>query len=494
MVSPNPPPRSAFSDVFGTDENIPLKLSILPVAAWVCGCLLSGVPCLAQAHQAAPSTRKFAYTGAALSTYPRLSRAPGRVFEDFQGRPTLVPRFLAANGFNAVRVLVTYGQPAVTHAVNNSDYDHREANYQLDFGGQDWQIALAKEARRQGQKVVLTLQFGQEKPALGADNWHEFIPDAWLGLSYAQTLGKIDAGTRQLLRPFLQAGVQPDILIVENESDSGMLFQTVNAQGRMVVRDTKSIDPFSDSATGNFSNWPKCAGYYKREILSVKDELKREGFNPARTRIAVHGSTTPGHTRFLFNNIFHNKPDADSVYYAGGVPKGVVTAVPASLRKLRLCDLVDIMGFSFYPDPPPSGTPTAFAASLKQMTDDLAYFSTILPRYGRAKQCLVIEFGVPTDKSVGFDVPRQQQFVKAFFQALAPYPWTLGALWWEPAYARNNWSHDEGSLYRVTAWDTRRQDYPAFKPVATIRTWGSFAAPPAKTLSAKSLSASPISR
>ncbi|MGI4789769.1 MAG: glycosyl hydrolase 53 family protein [Janthinobacterium lividum] len=461
--------------------------SFLPLAALLSGLLLAGADCPAQAQEyhPVPTARKFPYVGSALSDQPRLARVPGRVYDDFAGKPTNLPAFLASNHFNAVRLLVNVTQPP-TAGVDNRDIDHREANYLLDFGGEDWQVAEARQAKKLGQRVVLTLQFGQEKP-LGADNWHEFIPDAWLGLNYVQTLGKIDSGTRRMLLPFLKAGIQPDMLIIENESDSGMLFQTVDTHGKMTVRNDRTTDPFSGAATGNFSIWPKCAGYYKREILSAKDAIKQAGFDPARTRIAVHGSTTPGHARFLFNNIFRNKPDAESVYYSGGTPKGVVSAVPASLRKLRLADMVDVMGFSFYPDPPHGGTKAAFDASLRQMNDDLAYYNTVLPGYGRyaagpfrgqaKKQSLVIEFGVPTDAAAGFTGPRQGQFVTAFFDSLAAYPWTLGALWWEPGYARNNWAHGEGSLYRTTKLDPKHGDYAVLKPVATIKTWGAFAAP-----------------
>jgi hypothetical protein len=440
----------------------------------------------AQDYNPAPTARKFFIVGSCLSDQPRLSKVPGRTYLDFQGRPVNLPQFLRANGFNAVRLLVNIMQPDITTGVDNKDIDHRESNYLLDWGGEDLQVAEARQARTLGQNIILTLQFGQEKP-LGPDNWHEFIPDSWLGLNYGQTLVKIDKGIRKMLLPFLAAGIQPDILIIENESDSGMLFQTVDSNGKMVLRDDKTTNPMSDAASGYFADWPKAAGYYKRAILSAKDAIRKAGMDPAYTRIAVHGSTSPGHARFLFNNIFCNRQDAENVYYRYGKPIGVVTAVPAALRKIHLRDLVDIMGFSCYPDPPYNGTKRAFDASLEQLTDDLAYYNSILPAYGKyntgpyygqpRKQSLVVEFGVPTNQHYGFDVPRQQRFVTAFFNDISVYPWMLGAEWWEPGYGRNNWCNNQGSLYRTTKWNSKLNDYAVLAPITTIKTWGSFANP-----------------
>ncbi len=456
-------------------------------AIMISGVLLAVPTGTARSQTAGPpsAARRFPYVGACLSCEPRLEKMPGRRYLDFQGRPVDPVRFFAANGFNAVRVEVTNGQSDKTPPIDNRDADHREANYQLDFGGRDAQVAMAGRARALGEHVVLTLQFGQDKPI--DSNWHEFIPDAWLGLTYRQMLDKIDTGTRQMLRPFLHAKIQPDIIICENEADSGMLFQTVGRDGKMTLRDDSKADPFSDDATGMYTNWPKCAGYFKREILSAKDELRKEGFDPAQTRFAVHTTTNPYRARSTFDRIFRGKLDAESIYYEDGKPRGVVTAVPEGLRRIHLRDLVDIMGFSCYPIMPDDGSPAAIADSLQQVTGDLAYFNTVIPSFGRytrgpfrgqsKKQVLVVEFSVATDEHTGFDVAAQQRFVTEFFHRLSAYPWTLGALWWEPTYANNNWNHHEGALYRNGAWDAKRQDTPDMTPVATIKTWGTFAAP-----------------
>lgn len=446
--------------------------------------VVSQTPSKAQVYNPTPTTRKFPYVGAALGVHDRLEKVPGRKYLDFHGKPVDAVKFLAANGFNAVRVgAVTYGQPLTTTSLNNTDADHRELNFQLDWGGIDRQVATARRARALGEKVVLTIQFGQD---LGPDSWHEYIPKNMLGLTYTQTLQTIDDTTRLLLDQFLNARIQPDIIICENEAESGMLFQYVGADGKMAIRDRPDKDVFSDSATGIFSILPKYAGYFKQEILSAKSQLKKRGFDTTKTRFALHTTTNPDRARSVFDRVFHNPhPNAESVYYdKNDKPQGVVTAVPASLRKLRLADLVDIIGFSCYPGLPKDGTQAGFTAALSgkngsmDLIDDLAYFNAIIPQYGRyskepfqgqyRKQALVVEYGTGAGSAPGFDMARQDKFTVAFFNELAKYEWTLGALWWEPTYGHNNWYGHDGSLYR----DLQN---PILTPISTIKVWGSFA-------------------
>ena len=307
---------------------------------------------------------------------PDKSWCPGRVWLDYAGKPADPVRFLADNGFNAVRVTVEYGHPLATdmkaiEAENHGGYDAREKMYLTNMGGIDLQVALAKSCRNLGMKVVLTIHFGQDKDV--ANNWHEFIPDDWLRLDYRQTLEKIDGETRRLIRCFLTSGVQPDIVIVENEADSGMLFQYLNDRGEMATRHGEEY-ALNDKATGNFTVWPKCAGYFKRVILSVKDELQKHQMDVARTRIAVHTTCNPGRARSTFDRIFLNKDDADAVFYGdAGQPLGLVEAVPKELRDVKLSDLVDVIGFSYYPQIPEKEPGFAYKDSFEQLAGDLAH-------------------------------------------------------------------------------------------------------------------------
>ena len=42
--------------------------------------------------------------------------------------------------------------------------------------------------------------------------------------SYVQMLSAIDAEMRHQIRPFLEAGIVPDVVVLENEGSSGMLY------------------------------------------------------------------------------------------------------------------------------------------------------------------------------------------------------------------------------------------------------------------------------
>ncbi len=444
--------------------------------------LVSVGACAAQnagAPDAGAPTRKFDYAGACISTAPRLEAISGRVYLDFRGEPTDPIALMQRDGFNAWRLFAAYRDTPESDepfsndnvAKNGRDLNGREENFALNFDAPSSRLALAKRVNVGGDKIVLTLQFGQNGPV---DNWHEYIPWSWLGLNYVQTLDKIDADTRVMLRPYLRAGIAPDVIVVENEADSGMLLQYLGDDGKMHIRDT-STDPNDDTAGGSYGNYPKYAGYFKREILSARDEIKKGGFDPAKTRFAFHTTTNPFRNRSMWERTFENRPDADRINYdKDGKLLGLNTAVPAAVRDVKLSDLVDIIGFSVYPPELKDDSPASIDASLQQFREDLAYFNERLPKYGTyqsgpfqgqpKKQALVIEFGA-----------KNGAIVPPFFAAMAPYSWMMGALWWEPTYGSNNWFGSQGSLYRRTVWDEKLEIWATFKPVPWLKTWGSYA-------------------
>ncbi len=70
--------------------------------------------------------------------------------------------------------------------------------------------------------------------------------------------------------------------------------------------------------------------------------------------------------------------------------------------------------------------------------------------------------------------PAQQRHTEAFFALIKAHEWMLGALWWEPSYAINNWAGDQGSLYR----GEHTGDVSILKPIDTLNTWGAHAETP----------------
>ena len=437
-----------------------------------------------------PARCQFPWVGATLVTQERLEHIPGRTFLDFNGQPTDAVIFFAANNFNAVRVNVNYGQAMGTTNLDNSNLNSRESNFTLDFGGVDFQVDMARRVKATGGKILLMMSLGQNGPT---NNLHEYIPVAWLNYTYAQTCTAIDSAVRQMLDQFLNAGIQPDIILLENEGDSGMLFQTTNSLGQYVLRDDTTTDPMSATATGTYKIWPKCAGYYKQMILSMKDELQVKGFDPAATRFGLDSSWSTDYTaRFVFGEVFNNAhADAESVYYdTNGVSHGTLTNVPANLRAVNLRDICNVFGMSCYPNEPTNSTLAEFNRALQPVRDTYDNFASIIPGYGvftngafvgQSKvQIIISEYTTSLDwqGNSAYTLSVQQAYTTAFLGLLANYNFALGALWFEPTYANNNYyGGSSGALYDRGAYNNSLHIYPTFTPTATITNWGQFALP-----------------
>lgn len=437
-----------------------------------------------------PVSYQFPWIGATLVTHERLEHIPGRTFLDFNGQPTDAVNFFASNNFNAVRVNVNYGQAMETTNLDNSNLNSRESNFLLDFGGVDLQVDTARRVKATGGKILLMMSLGQDGPT---NNLHEYIPAAWLNYTYAQTCTAIDGAVRQMLDQFLNAGIQPDIILLENEGDSGMLFQTTNSLGQYVQRDATTTDPMSDTATGIYTIWPKCAGYYKQMILSMQNELQLHGFDPTATRFGLDSSWSTDYTaRFVFGEVFNNAhADAESVYYdTNGVSHGTLTNVPANLRAVSLRDLCNVFGMSCYPDEPTNSTLGDFNRALQPVRDTYDNFASIIPGYGvftngafagqPKVQIIIPEYTTPLDwqGNSAYTLPVQQAYTAAFLGLLANYNFALGALWFEPTYANNNYyGGSGGALFNRGTYNSSLNLYPTFTPTATITNWGQFALP-----------------
>ena len=225
--------------------------------------------------------------GATLNWLPRQQAIPGRVFTDYDGKTPRAPLdVLVDAGVNTVRVDTAMGDCLVSADFDNSgDVRSREMNNQLDYGCIDTRVATAQLA--QGQNMQLVLGIG-----MGAS-----IPDDWLAYTYTDTLSAIDTELRRQLAPFLSAGVQPAIILLEPEGTAGMLY-TVPAGGDGGTRDRGSAmgipgaqlkqELCGDAATGSYASWPKLTGYYKQEIASARDALTAAGFDANSTRFGLH--------------------------------------------------------------------------------------------------------------------------------------------------------------------------------------------------------------
>lgn len=216
--------------------------------------------------------------GGDVGTTIRAEAIPGRVYYDFDGVTVKDPfDVMQSAGFNAIRVESMLGQclgPSPPFD-NSGDVLGREKNFQLDAGCIDIQVNTALLGKARNMKIVLTVNFGPD------------IPTAWYSYSYAQMLQAIDMEVRRQVGPFLQAGVQPDIILLENEGTSGFLFNVVLPDGAVYARGSGGLSQVPTSQvqqeicghlpTGLINSYPQLAGYYKQEILSLTSAIQEVG-------------------------------------------------------------------------------------------------------------------------------------------------------------------------------------------------------------------------
>lgn len=224
---------------------------------------------------ASPPQQQWFFAGATLTTMPRAEAIPGRIFYDFD-KVTVKPpiEVMHAAGFNAVRVETSLGQcigPDLEFD-NSGDVLGREMNYLLDFGCISTQVAVAVMAKARNMKIILTVNFGPD------------IPTAWYDYTYVQMLQAIDVEVRRQIAPFLQAGVQPDIVLLENEGSAGFLYNIVLPDGTTYARGSGGSgipnsqvqqEVSGQLPTGAIQSYPQLAGYYKQEIISLTAAIQQ---------------------------------------------------------------------------------------------------------------------------------------------------------------------------------------------------------------------------
>lgn len=199
--------------------------------------------------------------GASLGTVLRAEAIPGRVFYDADGVTVKDPfDVMESAGFNAVRVETFIDScTGPSPPFNNSgDVLFRELNYLLDSGCIDTQVKTAQLAKSRNMKVILTVNLGIA------------IPTPWLHFNYTQMLQAVDVEVRRQITPFLQAGIQPDIVLLENEGTAGLLFSITLPNGQNYSRgagDNPTVPAaqlYQETCgllpSGYFSVYPQLAG------------------------------------------------------------------------------------------------------------------------------------------------------------------------------------------------------------------------------------------
>jgi len=476
----------------------------------------------AQEYTPTPTSYKFPYLGIADGWQERLEGVPGRQWLNTSGTSEDAMREMANSGSNAIRITVENQQELTTPSFDNGvdtvdgnsvSLNQRENDYGLDYGGVDLQVDIARRAKANGMKVILTIDMGYQ------------IPASWDSYTYSQMLTAITNETNTLLDPFLNAGIQPDIIISSNESNGGTLGGSSDSLGNRFIGGTSnytvSTGVYSTLATGDNTIWPKCAGFYKQAILAEQAALTSAGYNPANTRYGLHCDC--GAVTWYWDRIFNpnpSEPNAETDYYnSSGVDMGNVTAVPSNLQSIKLRDLVDTVGFSFYPlNTPSGGTQTNFNDDLNNtsepvvnggdpngsqglnsiLTDFATYgftsnLSSTTGKYTSgtyngdvAKKVIILEYQASQDDA-SYDSTnsptREANYVTYFLNQLANPSYSgfmLGALWWEPEYAQFNNGDGfylPGPFYTSYDGNPNYDDSPVYQAQPIMTTWGQFAAP-----------------
>lgn len=89
-------------------------------------------------------------------------------------------------------------------------------------------IPLAREIKRQGEYFVLDMHFSDT----WADPGHQLTPAAWRGLDYEQLQERVRAYSERVMLAFRKAAATPDMVMVGNEVNQGMLWP----QGKLWVQ------------------------------------------------------------------------------------------------------------------------------------------------------------------------------------------------------------------------------------------------------------------
>ncbi|PRP86581.1 hypothetical protein PROFUN_05219 [Planoprotostelium fungivorum] len=402
--------------------------------------------------------KQWYYSGAALGVLYRERNIPGRIFYDFDRKTVKDPtEVMNSAGFNSFRVETWSNTCDGPSVFNNTNVLPRERNYQI-FGKDncmDTQELVAK-----GWKYVHTINMGED------------IPQAWMNYTYKQMLGAIDQEVRRQLKPFLSAGLRPDIILFENEGESGFLFYEVKADGSRVIR---SGDSCGAKPTGNFeASWPQLAGYHKQQIASVRAAVTEAGMDPSYTRFGLHNHVQ--YTQWKTPLIWGAKRLSEQIQSVGSNRCNFSAYIPSNILNANVTDDLDIIGYSAYVSKPDNSSMAALNASFADTYRRNDQLNKIIPAWGRwqsgpfagqyKKQALGVEYATPFNPNTeATDAANQMNML---FKVTKAWEWYLGTLWWEPTYNFNNWNGGLAVLYSGIYNGTQT---PAW-PVSYLKDWG----------------------
>jgi len=430
----------------------------------------------------APAVGEF-WAGATIGNLPRLEAIPGRVFYNFDGKTVKDPvQTLGDAGVNAFRLVTSRGQClGPSHFVNNGSTLGDELLFELDWGCIDLQVKMAQRARAPGLKrFQLTINQGFA------------IPKELESFNYAHMVDNIKSEAKRQLQPFLDVGIVPDIILLENEGTDGFLMIEESTGHYRGFNDGKeSADKVNQELcghipTGKMNSYPQYSGYLKTEINACNEAISAAGFLTDTTRYGLHshGQFVQWKEGFVHGPDQHSQSellDSNQASCSGQNP------IPADILAQNATNMLTIMGFSAYPDPmtpadiysvsSQNDTLTRHVQSLTQMQgySDAWGKHTDGPFAGQYK---LQSMGVEYSTRYTFEqISQEVALTELMFKTVKQFPAFLGMLWYEAWYCYSDWQGGDAALcHRVT----NDPNITGEAPTDTLKTWGAQAVSPWK--------------
>lgn len=350
---------------------------------------------------------------------------PGRTFYDFDGTTVKDPiSTLADAGVNAFRAETENGQCLGPTTFNNSDDPlARELLFQLDWGCIDVKVKTAQRAVAKGMRFQLTINMG------------DTIPAAWESYNYEQMANAVHNETQRQLQPFLDAGLLPDIILLENEGTDGYLF-VEETTGH--TRNKSDHELCGESPNGNMASFPQLAGLYKAQVQACNEAITTAGMSTSTVRYGLHS-----HAQYVDwkEGCVHGPSPLSqtSLTTSSGTICDFTSVIPSSLLSSNVSQLLTIIGFSAYPDPMTPldiNSTSSQEATLGRLNNTLHLVQGYAEAYGKLDtgpfagqyklQSLGVEYGTPYTYA---QIPQEQEHTKLMWDLVKSFDSFLGMQW-----------------------------------------------------------------
>jgi len=385
-------------------------------------------------------------------------------------------------GVNAFRLETSRGQClGPSHFVNNGSTLGEELLFELDWGCIDLQVKMAQRARAAGLKRF-QLTINQGFP----------IPKELESFNYAQMIDNIKTEAKRQLQPFLDVGIVPDIILMENEGTDGFLMIEESTNHTRGFNDGKaSAEKLNQELcglipTGKMNSYPQYSGYVKAEINACNEAISAAGFPTDTTRYGLHshGQFVQWKEGFVHGPDQHSQSellDSNQATCSGPNP------IPADILAQNATTMLTIMGFSAYPDPMTPADIDSVSSqndTLTRLVKSLTQMQGYSDAWGKhndgpfAGQYKLQSMGVEYSTRYTFEqIPQEVALTELMFKTVKQFPAFLGILWYEAWYCYSDWEGGDAALcHRIT-------DDPKITgeaPTNTLRTWGAQAVSPWK--------------